>query len=441
MIRVYIPATYIPERSYAIQVLLNHFIGVEIEILPDENINHYILSWEDKSIVIADSFFGTFNESVNWIHPRNLPSKIYRSETLGLENIIILYGKDEIQLSPVRIKCGVDLFAGSFFMLTRWEEGLNVTLDDHDRFKAKDAALVKSGFILTPVVDEYVALLRNWLTHLGYPLPELVRSFSIKPTVDVDIPFFYQGRSKCRIIGGILKRSKTGGASLREYNAVSKGLEPDPFDTFDQLMEKAEKEDLRQTFYFISGGKTKYENRYTVSDPLIVSLIEKIKRRGHDIGLHPSYETYRNPTLIQLEKETLQNAISKSVGKSRQHFLRFAVPFTWRFLEESGIEEDSTLGYAEEPGFRCGTSHAFPVFDILERKVLSLMEQPLLVMDVSLKLYKKLTPEDAIEVCEKIKTECLKHNGRFTFIWHNSNLSHIDEWIAWQPVLHSLFAR
>lgn len=438
MIRVYIPASYVLERSYAIHALLTHFLGIKVHIEIDNAINYYVIAYGSKRIIITDSFFGTFPDSADWIHSRNLPSRIFQAESLGLQNILIIYGRDELHLSPDQIKCGVDLFAGTFFMLTRWEESVQVPLDKHERFKASDAALVKAGYILRPAVDEYVALLKSWLTHIGFPFPDSARKFEINPTSDVDIPFYYKGRPAWKIMGGILKR-KNISSSWREYSRVRSGNLQDPFNTFATLMELAEEQNQIQTFYFIAGGNTSYENRYSISDPEIISLIKHIQHRGHIIGLHPSYQTFRNKEKIRQEKQRLEEIAGVEITRTRQHFLRFAVPHTWEHLAASGLREDSTMGYAEEPGFRCGTSHSFPVYDLQSKTVLPIMEQPLLVMDVSLKLYKKYTPDEAIHVANSIKDECRKHKGKFTFVWHNSNLSHIDEWSSWQEVLRSLF--
>ena len=96
------------------------------------------------------------------------------------------------------------------------------------------------------------------------------------------------------------------------------------------------------------------------------------------------------------------------------------------------------MGYAAEPGFRCGTCKPFPVFDIQSQKELPLIERPLLIMDVSLRFYKNLSVKESITLCEKIKSEVRKHNGEFVFLWHNSTLSEIDDWTEWMDVLQYL---
>ena len=86
------------------------------------------------------------------------------------------------------------------------------------------------------------------------------------------------------------------------------------------------------------------------------------------------------------------------------------------------MQSDSTMGYSEVPGFRCGTCYDFPVFNILTRKRLKLREMPLLLMERSLTHYMSLEPDIAKAEAEKIFREVEKYRGNFVFLWHNSTL-------------------
>lgn len=450
MITVYIPNNFIPERTYAVRTLLTHYGGVPVEILVKDGISAYEINWGDKSIIIADDFFGKIPHGTSYIDHAYLPNKIVETSALGFENIVLLYGDEHLEISRDRIRCDVDLFAGAFFMLTRWEEALETKLDLHNRFPASEASVVKNGFILRPIVDEYSFLLRNWLLVLsgaealaiGYSIKERTPGYTIIPTCDVDIPYYWRSKPVWKALGGrllkhwnILESTK----DLSAYKAVQSGKERDPYDTFDYLMTLSEKNGTRFQFNFIGGGKTKFEGYYKIDDPHIKALMAEMKSRGHSIGCHPSYDAYTDASLLKEEKRAVEESAGTPINKSRQHYLRFALPETWRNLSDAGIAEDSTLGYAAEPGFRCGTCKPFPVFDIHQREQLPLMERPLLIMDVSFKMYKKQSIEESMALCEKVKAQVKKHNGELVILWHNSNLSEMDGWEGWKEVLESLF--
>jgi hypothetical protein len=441
MLTVYIPNSFVPERTYAVRTLLTHYCGIPVEITIKDQITEYELKWEDKSIRIADDFFGRMPDGKTYIDQAYLPHNIVETASLGLEGIVMLYGKEHLEISRDHIHCGVDLFAGLFFMLTRWEEALSATSDLHHRFPASDAVVVQNGFILRPIVDEYASLLCNWLHSLGYALPERKAGYTIIPSCDVDIPYYWRSKPVWKALGGRLLKHWNLLESVKDYaafKAVQTLNEKDPYDTFEYLMTLAEKNGTRFQFNFIGGGKTKFEGYYTIDDPQIKALMADMISRGHGIGVHPSYDTCQNATMIREEKKAVEGSAGVTISKSRQHYLRFAVPDTWRCLSDAGIAEDSTLGYAAEPGFRCGTCRPFPAFDIHQREQLPLIERPLLIMDVSIKMYKNLSIEDSIALCEKIKAQVKKHNGELVILWHNSNLSEMDGWAGWEEVLERL---
>ncbi len=442
MINVYIPNNFIPERTYAVRTLLTHYCGVAVEITVKEGITAYELSWEDKSMIIADDFFGRIPEGKSYIDQAYVPKKMVETASLGFERIVMMYGKEHLEISRDRIQCGVDLFAGAYFMLTRWEEAIATEKDLHHRFPAAKSQVVKNGFILRPIVDEYSLLLQRWLRSIGYLIPETTSTYSIIPTCDVDIPYYWRSKPVWKALGGRLLKHWNLIESVKDfadYKGVKNLKEKDPFDTFDYLMTLAEENGTRFQFNFLGGGKTKYEGYYKINDPQIKALMEHMISRGHSIGVHPSYDSYQHTALIKEEKKAVEASAGITISKSRQHYLRFAVPDTWKHLAEAGITEDSTLGYAAEPGFRCGTCKPFPVFDIHQREQLSLIERPLLIMDVSFRMYKDLSIAESIKLCENIIAQVKKHQGELVILWHNSNLSEIDGWEGWNEVLENLF--
>ena len=76
----------------------------------------------------------------------------------------------------------------------------------------------------------------------------------------------------------------------------------DPYDTFDILMKISDEYGLKSHFYFMSGGLTKYDNRYRIDEPKCLELINKIKKREHIIGFHSSYNAYNDNEQFKKEK-------------------------------------------------------------------------------------------------------------------------------------------
>ena len=100
---------------------------------------------------------------------------------------------------------------------------------------------------------------------------------------------------------------------------------------------------------------------------------------------------------------------------------------------------DSTLGYADREGFRCGTGNCFPVFDFLERRVLDLYESPLVVMDGTLRTYRNQSCDQAMDIISSYITCGKKYNMPVTFLFHNSSFDR-RMWRGWKRMYKKLLA-
>jgi hypothetical protein len=104
-----------------------------------------------------------------------------------------------------------------------------------------------------------------------------------------------------------------------------------------------------------------------------------------------------------------------------------------------GISEDYTMAYSEAPGFRASTSYPFQFFDLSTQEVLPITIYSSCLMDVGLKNYSKLTPENAIQMIQHFKRETMRVNGYFISIWHNSSFDEDEGWANWKEVFDSLY--
>jgi hypothetical protein len=125
-----------------------------------------------------------------------------------------------------------------------------------------------------------------------------------------------------------------------------------------------------------------------------------------------------------MKKEALESICKCKIKEGREHYLRYEVPTTWQIREDNGLEIDSTCGYADKEGFRCGTGDEFSMFNILTREKLKLKERPLVVMEGSFITYQSHIDFEMME--EKIKSlinKSIKYKMKFVLLWHNSQLT------------------
>lgn len=330
-----------------------------------------------------------------------------------------------------------DLIATTFFMLSRWEETVVPIRDEHGRFPAMASVAYKQGFLDQPIVDQYALILSAWLKVLlpGWQ-PNPCR-FTVKLSHDIDtvrVAASLPGVLK-RVGGDLLKRRSLRQAWQTGLDFIWQTWAPERTSAFQgiyRLAELSRRYGLASAFYFMTANPGPPENDYELTSPLIKKCITDLYQQGFEIGFHPGYHTLNQPERLAAEKSRLDAVLGKTGYGGRQHCLRFQVPHTWRHWEQLGLAYDSTLTYADHEGFRCGTCHCFHPFDLEQDRQLNLKELPLIVMDVTLKRYRYLTPEQGQARIMELAWRCHQVNGTFTLLWHNSSLA--GEWLPWAKI-------
>ncbi|RTZ42585.1 hypothetical protein EKL30_11740 [Candidimonas sp. SYP-B2681] len=340
-----------------------------------------------------------------------------------------------------------------YWMLSRQEEVNRSDLDSHQRFPATASHAYKHGYLERPVVDEWFVILAQ-VVHRLWPRLELIEhTFSMIPSHDVDTPARYGftsfGRLLFTMAGDVVRRHKPIEAlQAPRIWAGSKEMlhSADPFNTFNWIMDVSEQNGITSAFYFICGRTLRSRDaNYDVRHPAIRDLMRRIHARGHEIGLHPSYNTYQKPDSIVTEAQELlsictEEGIVQREWGGRMHYLRWQTPITLYGWEQAGMAYDTTLSYADRPGFRCGTCHEYPAFDPVADKALQLRIRPLIAMECTVMAprYMNLgSDEAALKKFVELKETCRSVRGNFALLWHNTMLERKQDRILYKNVLEA----
>ena len=100
---------------------------------------------------------------------------------------------------------------------------------------------------------------------------------------------------------------------------------------------------------------------------------------------------------------------------------------------------DDTLGYADHEGFRCGTCHEYPLYDLKKDQPLTVIERPLIAMDATLMEYRGLTCADSLKILKQLFLRCYAVEGDFVLLWHNDSL--FREWEPWFEQVYRPFIK
>ncbi|MCK0130675.1 polysaccharide deacetylase family protein [Flavobacteriaceae bacterium F08102] len=332
-----------------------------------------------------------------------------------------------------------DVFAASFYLLSRYEEYLPHVKDEYDRFPAEESLAFKHGFLHLPLVDiwayKFKDLLKEKYPELQFP----TRKFEFISTVDVDMAYSYKHKGLLRGMGGMLRDiTKLKFYGVWERIMVHFGFKKDPFDTFEDLLYFQKEYGVKTLFFFLVGDYSTYDKNISSKNAHYKSLIKSIADYA-EVGIHPSYFTPTDESLMKKELMRLEAIVNRPIEKSRQHYLRISLPETYQNLVNLEVREDYTMGYAAHYGFRASTCTPFYFYDLDYEIQTPLKLFPFAVMDGTLCDYHQLSHKNAFEVISKLGKEVQKVDGTFITLFHNETLSNRGRWRRWRKLYIDIF--
>jgi hypothetical protein len=186
-------------------------------------------------------------------------------------------------------------------------------------------------------------------------------------------------------------------------------------------------------FFILLGDYAVNDKNISHTNTHLHQLVKSLSDIGK-VGIHPSFQSNFEEGKIEKEMKRLENIIRMPVRCSRQHFLMLSFPGTYQRLENAGIKEDFSMGYADHTGFRSGTCSPFFFFDLSKNQKTPLRIYPFSVMDATLKYYMNLSPEESISHIETLLKRVKQVGGTFISLWHNETLSEYLQWKGWKKV-------
>ncbi len=335
-----------------------------------------------------------------------------------------------------------DIFAASFYLISRYEEYLPHVKDEFERYSAEESLAFQHNFLDKPIIDIWAYKLRDILIekhpHSLSIFENNNRNFQLISTIDVDIAYCYKHKGLLRSIGGIVNDLlKLNIADVWLRFLVIFKLKKDPFDTYSRLLYLQKKFQVPTIFFFLLGEYTTYDKNIPSRNSNYKLLIKNVADYAK-VGIHPSYFSMHNDEKIKKEKNKLEQIVNFPIQKSRQHYLRFSLPETYQNLVDLEITEDYSMGYANHFGFRAGTCTPFYFYDLDFEIQTPLKIFPFAVMDGTLKDYLNYTPKKSYDTILKLAKEVQQVDGNFITLFHNESVSGKGRWRGWNKVYENM---
>jgi len=276
--------------------------------------------------------------------------------------------------------------------------------------------------------DALCGPLPPWKIHLTHDVDAITKTLPIRIKQTL-----FHGFNMAR--GVVRARPSLVGRKARE--AVRSMFGPADYWCFETILGMEEQHGLRSIFHFYGGptGLLRLPHLwlididYRTGEEPLRSLLRRMVAEGWTVGLHPSYNSFQDATMLRRERETVEQAAGAPVVVSRQHWLRFSWLTSWKAQAAAGLELDSTIGFNHRSAFRNGAALDFHPWDFEARRPLGIRSLPLVLMDSHLYDYSgHLTAEEREEHMRYWLDEIKATRGEGAVVWHQRVMSDDYGW-------------
>jgi hypothetical protein len=334
-----------------------------------------------------------------------------------------------------------DIFAASFYLLSRYEEYLLHKKDMYGRFAHEQSLAFKENFLQKPLINIWIEDLKGMLQNAfqGFQPPPQV--FKFLPTYDIDEAYSYKHKDWWRSAGAVIKsllKGQWNKVALRRK--VLNNQVPDPFDSYDWMDNLHRPHKFKPRYFFLVPGKIGKHDRNILPGESALQVLIKKHAENYEIGVHPSWQSGDKPDLIKTEIQTIQHITQLKITASRQHFIRFVLPETFRHLIAAGIKEDYSMGYGSINGFRASVASPFYWYDLEKEETTYLLLYPFCYMEANSYYEQHHSPQQALEEMRQYYLAVKNVNGVFISIWHNTFLGTEERFAGWREVYQQFIA-
>lgn len=338
----------------------------------------------------------------------------------------------------------IDWFLAAFLLLECWHERVweyeNGSIHSYSwRLNGWDERAWQNAW-----VNRIALFLRKWAVQTGKsyhedflgPLPRA----SIMVTHDVDavkktVPIrLKQGvfniYNAARCIGG----SEVSMAIGRVGQAARFFAGRDCWWTFHELQELEASFGIKAIYNFFSDKRPKnlerwlFDPSYDCSSQELRMLMGELLENGHFIGLHPSFDTWRDSGRLSEQRAWLEEACACQVAYCRQHWLRFSWEDTWVAQHTAGLTLDTTLMFNDRPGFRNSSTLSWRPYNVKDPGRQTVSAVPTIFMDSHFYDYKILSSGQRKRDMEYYISECHTVKGVAAVLWHPHTLTRDYGW-------------
>ena len=313
-----------------------------------------------------------------------------------------------------------DIFAGTFYFLSRYEEYMPHVKDHQGRFPATESLAYQEGFLEVPIVDVWAYKFRDILQK-HYPEEIFsTREFKTRNIISVTEAFSYKEKGIVRVFLGFLDDL----IHLRIKYVIDRvrvviGFKHDPYDNYSRIIKFLKKHRISLKFMFQVSDFSTFDRNINPNRLQFQSLMKSMADYA-EVGLQPGYYATRKVEVLKKEKKRLENILKRPVESAMNYKYNLMLPEGYKNMAELEFKNDYSLGYPEVYGFRAGTCTPFLFYDLNLEITTPLLLHPYSLNNQAARFLKETEVERSVwEIMQNVK----QVNGTLIAVFSNEDFS------------------
>jgi len=388
-----------PRIKYIFNFIFKDILKTEVEFTGNKE---YFLQSEQAKISYAD---------------KPLDNELFfKNSSLLLSNKVEIHKLKSISFDEYKVPFPVDdssfpfdVFAASFFILSRYEEYVHKE-ESSSTFKAEKSYQHKWKLLNRPIIDEWALMIKN-LVRKKYPsIKFLEKKFSHQPTINFtlkpDVPEGFIPKTKF-IFSSVFNKEQKYLSSV--FDDIT-GLNVNP----DITIESLKSINLNQKpIYFVNfPADSKNRLKFEKSSLFLSDKLTGLSR--------PCTSDKEKSASLKIDLLKLSKIQNSTINLLSQQTEDLRLPSCYLNLLSAGISSDFSMGYEDTPGFRAGTCTPFNWYDLQLEKVTPIIVNSYSLCDSAIQY---LNLNDAIKIVHTFIDAVKVVNGQFHSSWKLKNLS------------------
>ena len=417
-----------PRLKFILKQIFEHMLGAELQIT---NVLEEFIAHNGPKLNYSKTQFSSefFIRSNNLLFEQGIND--IDIQVTNWDDLPIFFPTGKKSALPF------DIFAASFYLITRYEEYLPQLRDQFNRYPFQESLAYQNKFLERPLIDLWVSRFKA-IFHEKFPDYKFKEgSTVVQSTVNVDLAFKYLKKGAVRTLAGYLRDLfQFKFAELYYRTVVLMYVKKDPYDTFDNFIAYQRRFKVPTTFFYLIAPYSSFDKNISFTKLTYKELV-KSNSDYTDLGLLASFYTMENDEEYLRQKNQLEEATHWEITKSKQYYSRIKLPEVYQSLVDASIEEDFSMGYEEAIGFRASTCTPFYFYDLDFEIQTPLKINPYYFSDRYF-IKRRMSPRMAYEKIIHLYKLVKPLGGYFPLNFHSDTLSNNEGKQSWKRIYEEL---